>query len=71
MRVLRSRQMTRRAGTVAVALLTITGCATRASVRQLHTDLARVSSDVAELKHSQELSISEPTRQNPPVDPRA
>jgi tol-pal system protein YbgF len=54
--------MTRRAGTVAVALLTITGCATRASVRQLHTDLARVSSDVAELKHSQELSISELTR---------
>jgi len=54
--------MTRRAGTVAVALLTITGCATRASVRQLHTDLARVSSDVAELKHSQELSVSELTR---------
>ena len=54
--------MTRRAGTVAVALLTITGCATRASVRQLHTDLARVSSDVAELKHSKELSISELTR---------
>ena len=54
--------MTRRAGTVAVALLMITGCATRASVRQLHTDLARVSSDVAEIKHSQELSISELTR---------
>jgi len=50
-----------RVAVAAVALL-LAGCATRASVRELRSDVARLSSDVAELKHSQDLSVSDLSR---------
>jgi tol-pal system protein YbgF len=54
--------MIRRLVVTTAAAFVVTGCATRGSVRELQLDLARMSSDVAELQRSHEASIAEVAR---------
>jgi tol-pal system protein YbgF len=54
--------MTGRLLAVAVLALLAIGCASRASLRQTHEDLAGLRSDVTELRRSQELAVRELAR---------